>query len=379
MSTWDKLSMAERAEVMRLAVENGIYDLGTIRDGYNEFAKGGSIHIKPENRGKFTALKKRTGHSASWFKEHGTPAQKKMATFALNARHWKHGDGGNLFYNENENLYGLGDWLKKAYDTAATAVNKGRKIVKDLGLDKSPEQHLIEWITSDEVNPKAKNLDAVLQHKKKHKVKNRSWYFDPSNNKGYRIDGDKVAEEFEIASGLNPNSDGYTPLARTSKGETDYSLNRNLMSTGAGVFTLSRKYQEYGEPMYMMREGKGSGRGYIYEKESVPTGVQTNQSFHAPATEERARRIGDNNTDNNRVSFGCIYPQKGLLEAWTKEGLISPGDTVYIQPKLEENYLHYDPSIGRIITHYGNAPKTLEGKNYSSEYKLNNIRYNKGY
>lgn len=63
----------------------------------NEYDKGGKIYIKPENRGKFTALKKRTGHSATWFKEHGTPAQKKMATFALNARHWKHGLGGNLF------------------------------------------------------------------------------------------------------------------------------------------------------------------------------------------------------------------------------------------------------------------------------------------
>jgi hypothetical protein len=62
----------------------------------NKFAEGG-IHIKPENRGKFTALKERTGHSATWFKEHGTPAQKKMATFALNTRHWKHGIGGNLF------------------------------------------------------------------------------------------------------------------------------------------------------------------------------------------------------------------------------------------------------------------------------------------
>ena len=67
-----------------------------------DFASGGKIHIKPENRGKFTALKKRTGHSASWFKAHGTPAQKKMAVFALNARKWKHGDGGfldNYFYD----------------------------------------------------------------------------------------------------------------------------------------------------------------------------------------------------------------------------------------------------------------------------------------
>lgn len=52
--------------------------------------KDSGIHIKPQNRGKFTALKKRTGKSASWFKAHGTPAQKKMATFALNARKWEH-------------------------------------------------------------------------------------------------------------------------------------------------------------------------------------------------------------------------------------------------------------------------------------------------
>ena len=71
--------------------------------GLNTFAKGGKIHIKPENRGKFTALKERTGKSATWFKEHGTPAQKKMATFELNARKWKHDDGGNLNGNNSNN------------------------------------------------------------------------------------------------------------------------------------------------------------------------------------------------------------------------------------------------------------------------------------
>ena len=65
-------------------------------DAIREFKKGGRIYIKPSHRGKFTALKKRTGHSASWFKAHGTPAQRKMATFALNARKWKHADGGVL-------------------------------------------------------------------------------------------------------------------------------------------------------------------------------------------------------------------------------------------------------------------------------------------
>ncbi len=102
MRNWNELSMAEKADVMKLAIEGGVYDLDSIRSGYNEYAKGGKIHIKPENRGKFTALKKRTGHSASWFKEHGTPAQKKMAVFALNARKWKHEDGGNLYDGTNE-------------------------------------------------------------------------------------------------------------------------------------------------------------------------------------------------------------------------------------------------------------------------------------
>lgn len=57
---------------------------------------GSKIYIKPQNRGKFTRLKQRTGKSATWFKEHGTPAQKKMATFALNAKKWKHQEGGSL-------------------------------------------------------------------------------------------------------------------------------------------------------------------------------------------------------------------------------------------------------------------------------------------
>lgn len=63
----------------------------------NDNRSGGKIHIKKENRGKFTALKKRTGHSASWFKAHGTPAQKKMAVFALNSRKWRHSHGGIIF------------------------------------------------------------------------------------------------------------------------------------------------------------------------------------------------------------------------------------------------------------------------------------------
>lgn len=72
----------------------------------NTFGDGG-IFIKPENRGKFTALKERTGKSSTWYKEHGTPAQKKMAIFALNAAKWKHADGGELHTHGGDFTNGL--------------------------------------------------------------------------------------------------------------------------------------------------------------------------------------------------------------------------------------------------------------------------------
>ena len=77
------------------AMVNSLMNVASIQNkpsrGLFYAANGKSpIHIKPANRGKFTALKKRTGHSASWFKKNGTPAQKKMAVFALNARKWSH-------------------------------------------------------------------------------------------------------------------------------------------------------------------------------------------------------------------------------------------------------------------------------------------------
>lgn len=54
-----------------------------------ESGKSG-IYIKPENRGKLTRLKRRTGKSEAELWKEGNPAVRKMITFARNARKWKH-------------------------------------------------------------------------------------------------------------------------------------------------------------------------------------------------------------------------------------------------------------------------------------------------
>lgn len=70
------------------------------------FAKGGKIHIKKANRGKFTDYcgGKVTSECIARGKRSKSAAVRKRATFAANARKWHHAFGGYL-YDEGGNLY----------------------------------------------------------------------------------------------------------------------------------------------------------------------------------------------------------------------------------------------------------------------------------
>ena len=58
-------------------------------------AKSG-IHIKPENKGKFTETKKRTGKTTEELTHSKNPLTRKRAIFAQNAKKWKHFLGGSF-------------------------------------------------------------------------------------------------------------------------------------------------------------------------------------------------------------------------------------------------------------------------------------------
>lgn len=85
-----------------LALENKAEAIDTQNDLLtlaNYAAKGGKIYIKPENRGKFTEYcgGKVTSECIAKGKRSSDPTIRKRATFAANARKWKHELGGNLF------------------------------------------------------------------------------------------------------------------------------------------------------------------------------------------------------------------------------------------------------------------------------------------
>ena len=44
LKKWNELSLAEKAEMMKVAISNGVTNLNDIRKQYNEFAEGGNIY-----------------------------------------------------------------------------------------------------------------------------------------------------------------------------------------------------------------------------------------------------------------------------------------------------------------------------------------------
>lgn len=59
-----------------------------------EYKKGGIIHIKKKNRGKFTASAKKAGKSIQEYakdimnNQNATPLQRRRANFAIQAKRW---------------------------------------------------------------------------------------------------------------------------------------------------------------------------------------------------------------------------------------------------------------------------------------------------
>lgn len=64
--------------------------INSASDDVAEYNSGKSIHINPANRGKFNALKRRTGKTTEQLTHSKNPLTRKRAIFAQNARKWHH-------------------------------------------------------------------------------------------------------------------------------------------------------------------------------------------------------------------------------------------------------------------------------------------------
>ena len=106
-------------------------------DAIEAFKKGNKIHIKKENRGKFTDYcgGKVTSECIQRGKNSSDPKIRKRATFAANARKWKHQSGGILEdrstekqrYDEWNQLSTL-DKLKRNFNIARQFISESPRL-----------------------------------------------------------------------------------------------------------------------------------------------------------------------------------------------------------------------------------------------------------
>lgn len=96
-TNWVQRSLANNANNISDSQMNNLQSTYAAYGGpINRYGKGGSIHIKPENRGKFTETKRRTGKTTEELTHSSNPLTRKRAIFAQNAKKWHHAFGGEL-------------------------------------------------------------------------------------------------------------------------------------------------------------------------------------------------------------------------------------------------------------------------------------------
>lgn len=130
------------------------------------FAEGGGIHIKPENRGKFTETKRRTGKTTEELTHSKNPLTRKRAIFSQNAKKWHHAFGGDLM------THGAN------FDTGITLVGNGGTHEENplegvpMGMDSEGVPNLVEEgevIFNDYVF--SKRLKVPKEVRKKYKLR----------------------------------------------------------------------------------------------------------------------------------------------------------------------------------------------------------------
>ena len=319
---------------------------------YGVFKSGGKIYIKPENRGKFTALKKRTGHSASWFKEHGTPAQKKMAVFALNARKWKHADGGPLGEENETQVNYIPNWTVFGTDYSTWKPSDIQSII-DWGYT-DPESFFGEegentrnalsraGMADSVIGDIYANMDPELQSKfgDRYKgTKQRQQEYTGGITNAIDSAGQRIYQIADTVAGFVPGPVGMIDWlghmgADAVEGEfgkvgKDLALAAGLgfgaRALGKGVRYLKGYWDEIGN------FGEDTFRAFI---DGVPDRVSTNFTYAAPSTRAIAKAVPavskTASTPYEIENLGGGYMLKSLMRGNPLEKQISKNGTVNV-------------------------------------------------
>lgn len=201
------------------------------------FAEGGRIHIKPENRGKFTETKRRTGKTTEELTHSKNPITRKRAIFAQNAKKWHHAFGGDLM------THGAN------FDTGITLVGNGGTHEENplegvpMGMDSEGVPNLVEEgevIFNDYVFSKRLKVPKEVRKKYKLRGTNSLTFADAAiqmSKESEERPNDPISQAGFIDSMMKLMY--AQEQLREKRGERKFSKGGHLFDTGSWMQTLN--------------------------------------------------------------------------------------------------------------------------------------------
>ena len=220
----------------------------------------------------------------------------------------------------------------------------GNKIATKTGLD---------FLYTDSPN---KNMQAIIDHMVTNSNNNNYGIIDKRNQKLYIMNGNDTLRAEEITLGKNVG-DGYNILAPTKK-----IYYRNLpRTTGAGIYNVKVRGRQPGyhnEQMLDLYDGK----------------VRSSLAIHAP-TKDPTRRaaFNNNNQEDNRISYGCVSGNCGIVQDIIDKRQLSESTPIFILPEMDGNYIRENNGV--LETIYVNTPETYTNDSGTFKYRYNKQRY----
>ena len=306
----------------------------------NQYSDGGSIYIKPENRGKFNATKKRTGKTTEELTHSKNPLTRKRAIFAQNAAKWKHAFGGELNTNGGD------------FSTGLMFIDEG-------GTHESNPYEGIPMGVAPDGKPNLVEEGEVIYND--YVYSNRLTVPKAMRNK-YKLRG---AKDLTFADAVKQLTKGATErpndpisqetlgeimadLAQTQEGVREEAHKGNRFDTGGNMWTPTKintykgvpDYYGYDKPFWMNNDGTYTDKynSFInnnYTKDMFRQHIKNQFDFYDNATEEQRKsnrykaiqNFIDNNRDwyNNRANIANWNISDALYNQGKTLALSNPG------------------------------------------------------
>lgn len=332
---------------------------GTMSPFGNTFDGGGTIHIKPENKGKFTEYcgGKVTSECITKGKRSSNPTVRKRAIFAANARKWKHAFGGNLITNGAE------------WDNGLTIIGNGGTHEENpmegvpMGVDEQGIPNLVEegevifndYVFSDRMNVpdniksilglgKSKDISFAKAAKKLSK-ESEERPNDPISKRGLLSSMSKLQQAQEdirqqimikAPSGIKDSYDTGIYLQNKKNNKKAHGGNMGMLFDGFGskdnFLNLSRNAHLFGNSMLNQVEPISSS---IYDDKGLltPEGLTYSRASHLgiPTSDVQTMEANDKNSQKN-TNENKSFDLTGLRYAPVIGAAIGLGQNLFSKP-----------------------------------------------